>query len=185
VQDVEQASFGHVFRDEQLFLLAVMVSERRQDVRVSESPKASHLGVEDVSAHFIHLSHPFYHHRQPTSHGGFVRRAQPTVSENLRRSLHQIGQAKCAPLIVNHHEVANTPRRPFLRRARRLLLAAPFGGSPAVVAAWHVHLHHLLRAIPAHHAEVIVALTLGSHHDKSPSENSGDENENDYLQSPT
>ncbi|KAK7377235.1 hypothetical protein VNO80_02657 [Phaseolus coccineus] len=77
--------------EETLFLLAVMVSERCQDVRVSKSPKASKI------------------QRQPTSHGDFVCQTQSTVSKNLRRNLHQIGQAKCASLIVNHHKVTNTP----------------------------------------------------------------------------
>ena len=48
-----------------------------------------------------------------------------------------------------------------------------------------MHLHHFLRVIPAHDAEVIVALTLGSRHDKNPGENSGNEDENNHLQSPT
>nr|GMC76164.1 sm-like protein LSM1B [Ipomoea batatas] len=68
-KNIQQAAFGHVLRDDQLFLFPVMVCQWCQDVWVFNLPKLSNLCIKGIFGDLrVDFSEPLNHNRNPIPH---------------------------------------------------------------------------------------------------------------------
>jgi hypothetical protein len=130
VEEVRQASVGHVVVDEQLLLLAVVVRDEREEVGVAEPAQPAHVLLEVLPPHTVHLLEPLHHDGVPARERRAVAHTQVGLAQHLRRRLEQVLQLEEPPAVVAHVRQPSL-LRPLTHRAAAAAAPVLAAGSGA------------------------------------------------------